>query len=88
MTEDVGCHTFSWKLGFVIFVFENKSIISDVEIFCTYFASVCDSKELMWFNLNWQFWLWASCAAEVEQEYLIIGAGTTAQGRRDARFSA
>jgi len=82
MNENAGCPAFPQKLDIVIFIFENKSIISDM--FCLH---VCDSEQLMWFNLNWQFWLWASCETEIEQEHLITGAGIMAQGRRDVRFS-
>lgn len=87
MTEDVRCQPFPWKSDFVIFIFENKSVISDAGILHMYFASMCVIVRNQWFNLNWQFWLRASCEAEIEQPHLIIGAGTTAQSRRDARFS-
>lgn len=86
MTEDVGCQPFPWKSDFVIFIIENKSVISDAGILYMYFASMCVIVSNQWFNLNWQVWLWASREAEIEQQHLIIGVGTTAQ-RRDARFS-
>lgn len=81
MTEDVTCHTSTWKLEFVIFIFENKFIIFDTWIFftCTFLPCVCGSDKTMWFNLNSQFWLQASSKAQIEQGHSIIGARVIAQ---------
>lgn len=60
MTEDAACHTSTWKLDFMIFIFENKFIIFDMWSFffaCTFLPCVCGDEEIMWFNLNCQFWL-------------------------------
>lgn len=59
MTEDAACHTSPQKLDFVTIMFENKFIVFYMWRFftCIFLPWVCGTEQIMWFNLNCQFWL-------------------------------